>query len=77
MKLPDWTNIAASLRLFGDDVLRLPDREQLEHHASQFRSLPRHMYEFLRFKAHVNRFMLYVICNFSPLNRGVDYSTWF
>ena len=27
MKLPGWTNIAASLRLFGDVVSRLPDRE--------------------------------------------------
>ena len=29
MKLPGWTNIAASLRLFGDDhvVSRLPDQE--------------------------------------------------
>ena len=27
MKLPGWTNIAASLRLFGDVISRLPDWE--------------------------------------------------
>ena len=27
MKLPGWTNIAASLRLFGGVVSHLPDRE--------------------------------------------------
>ena len=41
----------------------------LEHHALQFRSLLHPVYEFLRLKAYMNRFMVYDIFSFSPFWR--------